>query len=109
MEHSIHIASAKFSIGERVNHALLEYRGLVMDVDPFFQHKESLSQEVLKSLPPKEQPWYHVLVHGTQQVTYVAEQALRLDRSDDDFEHPVMEILFKRDDAGHYQRRFHLQ
>lgn len=109
MENKTVITEAKFAIGARVKHSLLEYRGLVLDVDPQFFHKEALSQEVLNNLPNKSQPWYHVLVHGSQHVTYVAEQNLLADYSEEDFDHPVMEMLFTRTEAGLYQRRQQLQ
>ena len=35
-----------------------------------------VSQRWPRRLPPKNQPWYHVLVHGADHTTYVAEQNL---------------------------------
>lgn len=109
MQESIFISQAKYAIGARVRHALLEYHGLVMDVDPMFCHREAFAPEKLENIPHKEKPWYHVLVHGTQHVTYVSEENLLPDLTTDEFEHPVMDMLFTRDEAGQYQWRRHLQ
>ncbi len=67
---------AKFAIGQLVDHLRFEYRGVVVDVDPIFQLSDEWYDEVARSRPPKNDPWYHVLVHDTDQVTYVAERNL---------------------------------
>jgi heat shock protein HspQ len=67
-------AQAKFSIGQTVSHRLFGYRGVVCDVDPSFLGFEEWYEQVAKSRPPKDQPWYRVLVHDAQHETYVAER-----------------------------------
>jgi heat shock protein HspQ len=57
-------AQAKFSIGQLVHHRLFDYRGVIVDVDAVFLGSEEWYEQVAKSKPPKDQPWYHVLVHG---------------------------------------------
>ncbi len=57
---AIHV---KFSVGQIVRHKLFDYRGVVVDVDPTFQSTEDWYQQMAKSHPPKDRPWYHVLVH----------------------------------------------
>lgn len=71
--------TAKFSVGQLVHHRLFEYRGVVIDVDPHFLGTEDWYKNVAKSRPPKDSPWYHVLVDGAQQQTYVAERNLEPD------------------------------
>ena len=66
----------KFHTGQVVHHALFDYHGVVVDVDQTFQLSEEWYEEVARSRPPKDQPWYHILVHGTHQTTYVAERNL---------------------------------
>lgn len=109
MQSDILMNQAQFAIGECVSHQLMNYRGVIVDVDPQFQHNEKRLKELAKTLKNKDQPWYHVLVHGTNQVTYVAEPHLRHDSSEEEIEHPVVDLLFTRDEQGHYQRRLSLQ
>ena len=58
------IASADFSVGELILHKRFEYRGVVVDVDPTFQLSEEWYDQVARSRPPKDAPWYHVLAFG---------------------------------------------
>ncbi len=109
MQSEIIINRAQYAIGACVCHRLLGYRGVVVDVDPRFEHSDKRVNEQAKELISREQPWYHVLVHDTNQVTYVAEQNLRSDHSDEEIENPAVDLLFTRDEHGHYQRRVSLQ
>lgn len=66
--------NVKFSVGQLVHHKKFDYRGVVVDVDPRFQGTEEWYEQVAKSRPPKDKPWYHVLVHEAGINTYVAER-----------------------------------
>lgn len=98
-------AEAKFSIGQTVHHLLFGYRGVIYDVDPFFLGTDEWYDEVAKSRPPKDQPWYKVLVHDALHETYVAERNLELDRSGLRIEHPGVPILFSDFVGGRYMPR----
>lgn len=97
-------AQAKFAIGELVHHRLFDYRGVVFDVDPVFQGTEEWYEQVARSRPPKDQPWYHVLVHNAEHTTYVAERNLQADDSGQPITHPHLHTLFDTFTGGHYQR-----
>lgn len=99
---SRHWPSVKFSVGQLVRHKLFDYRGLVFDVDATFQGTEEWYEEVAKSRPPKNRPWYHVLVDGADHTTYVAERNLTSDSSDEDIEHPLVGQLFAGRQDGLY-------
>ena len=71
---------AKFKIGQIVHHKLFDYSGVVFDIDPFFQSSDEWYEQVAQSRPPKNKPWYHVLVHTAEHTTYVAEQNLDLEK-----------------------------
>lgn len=109
MESEILIKRASFAIGQTVRHQLLEYRGIVIDVDPQFRFATEWFGATMQGDNSPNQPWYHVLVHNTNQLTYVPEEQLVADVSHEEIEHPVLELLFTRDAAGHYQRRMNLQ
>ena len=96
------ISRARFGIGDLVHHRLFHYRGAIVDVDPNFQSTEEWYEAVAKSRPPKDKPWYRVLVHGAEHSTYVAEQNLDLDDSDTPIKHPMLEHFFSRFENGRY-------
>ncbi len=95
--------TARFSIGQIVHHRLFGYRGLIFDVDPTFQLTDEWYEQVARSLPPKDQPWYHVLPDRAQHTTYVAERNLEEDVSLEPIRHPLVEALFELGDDGVYQ------
>jgi len=98
------ITRVKFSIGELVHHRLFDYRGVIVDVDRTCQASEEWYERVAKSRPPKNRPWYHVLVHGSEHTTYVAEQNLEPDDSVEPISHPMLEEFFSRFENGKYVR-----
>jgi heat shock protein HspQ len=99
------ISSANFSIGDLVHHKLFDYRGVVVDVDATFQSTEEWYEAVAGSRPPKDKPWYHVLVHGSVHSTYVAEKNLESDASSERIDHPVLAQYFSRFENGRYFRK----
>ena len=96
------IVRPNFSIGELVHHRRFNYRGVVVDVDPRFQGTEEWYEVVALSRPPKNKPWYHVLVHGAIHSTYVAERNLELDESATPIKHPMLGHFFSRFEEGRY-------
>ncbi len=95
---------AKFGIGQVVYHERFEYRGVIVDVDASYQGTEEWYHEVARSKPPRDRPWYHVLVHQGDHTTYVAERHLSLDESDDPIEHPLLGDFFDSFEDGRYNR-----
>jgi heat shock protein HspQ len=53
---------ARLQVGQVVRHRLFDYRGVIYDVDPVFSLSEEWYEQMARSRPPKDQPWYHVLV-----------------------------------------------
>ena len=79
---------SKFYVGQLVSHNKFNYRGVIVDVDQHFMMSDDWYEKVAKSRPPKDQPWYRVLVHGAVHQTYVAERHLDPALSDDAIVHP---------------------
>lgn len=94
----------QFTIGQVVHHKLFEYRGVVVDIDPTFSLSEEWYDQVAKSRPPKDAPWYRVLVGGALHETYVAERNLEEDNSGTPIEHPLLGEFFDAFENGHYVR-----
>jgi len=94
----------KFAIGQLVHHRLFDYRGVVVDIDATFSLSEEWYDQVAKSRPPKDAPWYRVLVGGAIHETYVAERNLEDDSLGSPIEHPLLAHFFDSFDDGHYVR-----
>jgi heat shock protein HspQ len=93
---------AKFAVGDLVHHSLFNYRGVVFDVDPTFQGSEEWYEAMARTRPPKNRPWYHVLVHGASHTTYVAERNLETDPAGGPINHPMLGRLFSDFVDGRY-------
>jgi heat shock protein HspQ len=98
------ITKVKFSVGELVHHRLFDYRGVIVDVDPVYQGTDEWYDTVARSRPPKDRPWYHVLVDGSDHATYVAEQNLEPDDALTPIHHPMVEHFFAGFKQGKYVR-----
>lgn len=98
------VVKPKFAIGQLVHHRLFDYRGVVVDIDATFSLSEAWYDQVAKSRPPKDAPWYRVLVGGAMHETYVAEQNLEEDRVGSPIEHPLLGHFFDSFEDGHYVR-----
>jgi heat shock protein HspQ len=96
---------ARFQVGQIIHHRLFGYRGVVVDVDPTFQSTEGWYETMAKSRPPKDRPWYHVLVHEAMHHTYVAEQNLEPDASEEPIHHPELPRFFDEFRDGLYVQR----
>jgi len=96
---------ARFDVGQVIHHRLFDYRGVVFDVDPCFQGTDEWYEKVAASRPPRDQPWYHVLVDGGYHTTYVAERHLEPDGSGEAIEHPLVDRIFEGLENGHYVTR----
>ncbi len=101
---------AKFFVGQIVHHRKLDYRGVVFDVDATFQGTDDWYELVARSRPPKQLPWYHVLVDGAEHTTYVAERHLvESNDSDRPINHPLVAELCGEFHEGRYSLRNWLQ
>ena len=100
------MTEAQFTVGQIVQHRMFEYRGVVIDVDPFFQGTEDWYRKHARSSPPKDRPWYHVLVDGADQETYVAERNLEPDTNGGPVNHPKISLHFDgMGDVGYVVRK----
>jgi heat shock protein HspQ len=98
--------TAQFSVGQIIQHRLFEYRGVIIDVDPEFHGNDTWYQTNAYSRPPKDRPWYHVLVDGGEIRTYVAERNLEPDTEGGPINHPDIVAYFEgMDESGYVLRR----
>ena len=97
------MAIAKYAIGQLVSHKLFDYRGVIVDVDPFFQGSDEWYEQMARSRPPKDKPWYRVLVDNATHETYVAERNLETDDSEQPVHHPLIDVFFVGFSDGYYK------
>lgn len=98
-------ATAKFSVGQIIHHRIFEYRGVIIDVDPHFLGSEDWYRRVAASRPPKDLPWYHVLVDGNELRTYVAERNLEPDEEGGPIKHDDIADFFEGLEGDRYVSR----
>ena len=96
------ITNCKFTTGQLIHHLRFDYRGVIVDVDSTFQGTDEWYDQVARSHPPKDKPWYHVLVDGSFHTTYVAERHLESDSTGEPIEHPLLNQFFDGFENGYY-------
>ena len=99
------IRHASFAIGDVVRHRMLEFRGVIFDVDPVFANSEEWYQSIPEGIRPhKDQPFYHLLAENaeTEYIAYVSEQNLLEDQSGEPVRHPQLRELFEKTADGRY-------
>jgi len=102
-EEIIQEVTPSFGPGEVVRHARYGYRGIIVDCDNNCEATDSWYNRN-QSQPDRDQCWFHVLVDGSDQVTYVAESSLKLDDSREKIEHPLLTYFFIESNDGQYIR-----
>lgn len=90
------ITKAKFAPGTIVKHKSFGYLGMIFDVDAVFSQSDEWYEKMAASSPPKDRPWYHVMVDGENHTTYVAEENLKPAAKDKVIDHPLFSSLFTR-------------
>src|SRR3954447_14126732 len=104
----IDIPLARFAIGEIVRHRILDFRGVVFDVDPEFANSEEWYDSIPEAMrPSKHQPFYHLLAENaeTTYVAYVSQQNLVPDDSEEPVDHPAIASMFDGLEDGRYRLR----
>ena len=96
---------ARFHVGQLVHHRLFDYRGVIFDVDPEFSGSDAWYAQMARSRPPKDKPWYHVLVDGAAHTTYVAERHLAPADPPREIAHELVDHLFGGFDGESYRPR----
>ena len=91
-----------FAVGDLVRHTNKGFRGVIVDAHPHFQGPVDHGW-VAKALRQRwRQPWYELLVHGTEHVVYLPQEAVELDPSVQPITHPLLRLFFNRFDEGRY-------
>jgi heat shock protein HspQ len=75
---------------------------VIFDVDATFGLSDQWYETVARSRPPRDKPWYHLLVDGASHTTYVAERHLEADESNVPVDHPLLKGIFSGFENGRY-------
>jgi len=102
-ENIINFAKPHFEPGHCVKHKRYGYRGIIVDMDEDCTATDSWYY-ANQTQPSRSQPWYHILVSGSDQVTYVAENNMIRDDSKAKVTHPLLSYFFTKTKKGSYIR-----
>ncbi|NQZ01587.1 MAG: heat shock protein HspQ [Bdellovibrionales bacterium] len=97
----------KYSPGQLIVHKKYGYRGVIIEVDDCFQGTEEQYHGANTTDPPRDKPWYHILVDGSDYVTYVPEMQIEVDPSLEPINHPKITEIFHDFRDGKYFRPLH--
>ncbi len=92
-----------FMPGTLVRHRRYGYRGVVVDFD-MSCHADDQWYDANATHPDRDQPWYHVLVHGSTINTYAAQENLIADATGGRIDHPLVQHFFDGVDQIGYLR-----
>ncbi|NQZ83544.1 MAG: heat shock protein HspQ [Colwellia sp.] len=93
---------AQFYIGQIIYHKRFDYRGVIVGIDAVFSHSENWYESMASSRPPKDKPWYNILVDQSLQSTYVAERNLLPNKDNRQINHPFLGDYFDKYDGQRY-------
>ena len=99
------LPAARYGIGDVVRHRLLDFRGVVFDVDPEFANSDEWYEAIPENMrPAKDQPFYHLLAENAESsyIAYVSQQNLVADDEGDPIDHPAIDSLFDAFDGERY-------
>jgi heat shock protein HspQ len=99
------LPAARYGIGDVVRHRLLDFRGVVFDVDPQFANSDEWYEAIPENMrPAKDQPFYHLLAENAESsyIAYVSQQNLVADEDGDPIDHPAIDNLFDAFDGERY-------
>ena len=96
------VVKVKFQRGALIKHKLYGYRGVIVAYDMECQAGEKWYTSN-KTKPPRNQPWYHILVDQSSGLsTYVAQSNLECDSSCNPIDHPRLCNYFSEFKDGVY-------
>ncbi|EGY29619.1 MULTISPECIES: heat shock protein HspQ [Candidatus Regiella] len=87
---------SKFGIGQQVRHKLLDYLGVVIDIDPEYSLQQPQPDDLANNDDLRFSPWYHVVMEdddGQPIHTYLAEIQLAYEASEIHPEQPSLDEL----------------
>jgi ApaG protein len=92
-----------YSRGSIVSHKNEDIRGVITDYDMYFINDEELYSKS-SNKPSRDKPWYYVLIDGTNAISYIPQEHLKLDDNKKEIEHPLVDFFFDDFDGDKYIR-----
>ena len=87
--------TAKFNVGDIVQHTKFGYRAIIVDVDPLFTASGKYNPQACKHEFATKNPWYRLLLDHCAQETYVEECFLIQDRQTASVDNPNVDHYLK--------------
>lgn len=95
----------RFHAGQIVKHRRFSYRGVIYLCDKEFDLTDEWYEQMAISRPPKDRPWYGVLVDNSPDTTYVAERNLLPSEDKSQVNHPDLGFYFDQFNGLEYRLR----
>jgi heat shock protein HspQ len=89
--------------GQLIRHKRYGYRGVIVEADLECRADENWYLKN-QTQPDRKQPWYHVLISDTDQITYPAQSSLLPDESCQEVHHPLINHFFSQFENNHHIR-----
>ncbi len=71
------VKKCKYTVTQIVCHRDGSYRGMIVDIDPWFMGSNEWYQEAARSTAPMDEPWYYIVIDGADYATYAPESQLK--------------------------------
>ncbi len=104
-------SGAKFNVGQLIHNTLLDYRGVVVDVDAHFRGLHgradggTAARKITTNMANRG-PWYYILIDGSADSAYVAERNLEADPEGGPIDHPdIIDYFCELTDRGYHRHR----
>lgn len=99
------MVKSRFLIGDFVQHRAGQFRGVVIGIDQMFMQTDDWYRAMTRNDPPKDKPWYQVIVDGAEHVAYVSEKDLRSAQDRSQIDHPMLGDYFRQYNGNRYLSR----
>lgn len=93
----------RFRVGQPICHKQAHYRGIVIKADPIFGQTESWYDIMITAKPPKNEPWYWVLLDDSVCMAYISQADLTPDLTGVSINNPLVTQFFSVLQNGLYQ------
>lgn len=107
LDDAVDRGTAKFEIGQSVQHRKFGFHGVIFDVDPVFANTEEWYNSIPEEVRPrKDQPFYHLFAvnpaDNSPYIAYVSQQNLIALPEGEDVTHPQLEEYFEGRQDGRW-------
>ena len=87
------VQNCKYTVTQIVCHRDGKFRGMIVDIDPWFMGSNEWYQEAVKTNTPVDEPWYYVVIDGADYATHAPERDLKPSEEETPVINPIINSL----------------